>query len=80
MLDYQFSKLFSNRNNEWKPFIWAGLGLILLGLMILFFPAILIIMISSIFMISGVFLLANAWRMKKISNFSPQTIRIKWFD
>ncbi len=80
MFDYYFSKLVINRSAGWKSLFWLGFGLILLGLVILFFPEILIIMISSVLLISGVAIMINGWRMRKDSSVSPQTIRIRWFD
>lgn len=80
MFDYHFSKFFINRVGEWKLILWIGTGLVLFGLVILFFPEILITMISSIFLISGVMLILSAWRMRHASSNSPQTIQIRWFD
>jgi len=80
MFDYYFSKFFINRSWEWKSMLWFGFGLFIIGLVILFFPEILIAMISSIFLISGIVLILNAWKMRKPLSNTPQTIRIRWFD
>ncbi len=80
MFDYHFSKLFINRSGEWKSGLWFGFGLFMVGLVILFFPEILIAMISSIFLISGIVFIVSAWKMRKTLSNSPQTIRIRWFD
>ena len=58
--------------------MFIGLGFILLGLLILFYPQLLIAMISGLFITFGLGIMATAWQFRRLRRRSSSRF-VNWF-
>lgn len=79
MRHYIYDFFLKNEKNSWLFYLTQGLLIILIGLIILFFPEILVTFIATIFFIIGFLVIAFALHIRK-SNRKFQSIRININD
>ena len=58
--------------------MFIGLGFILLGLLILFYPQLLIAMISGLFITFGLGIMATVWQFRRLRRRSSSRF-VNWF-
>lgn len=74
-----FNFLGSNYSNSWISYLLYGFSLIVGGLIILFFPEILVAMIATIFFVVGAFIIAISFQIRRNQD-RYRTIRININD
>lgn len=65
MQHYIYNLFFKREKNDWLFYLIQGLLLVLFGLIILFYPEILVAFIASIFFLAGIFVIGFAFRIRK---------------
>lgn len=78
-MDYLFFNFFNDRDfrRNWIFYLIYGVLFIISGLIILFFPQILIALIATIFFMIGIFIIAIAFHMRrKFNKLNRARIRI----
>lgn len=79
MQHYIYNLFFGREKNDWLFYLTQGFPLVLVGLIILFFPEILVAFIASIFLLAGFFVITFAFHVKK-SNRKYQSVKINVND
>jgi uncharacterized membrane protein HdeD (DUF308 family) len=74
-----FNIYFNNFAQSWRSYLMQGLLFIFVGLVILFFPEILVVMIAMLFFITGIFIIFLGVQLKKEQN-NPQKINLHFMD
>lgn len=65
MWHFIYNTFFRHEKNDWLFYLSQGLILVLVGLIILFFPEILVAFIASIFLLIGFSVIVFAFHIKK---------------
>lgn len=80
-MDYQFFSFFNTNGfrRDWISYLIYGALFIISGLIILFFPEILVALIATIFFTIGVFIIAIAFHIRRRYN-RLQKIKVKIND
>lgn len=66
-MNTNFFEFYLNHfGQSWRSYLWMGILFILGGLIILFFPQILIILLATMFFIIGIFIISVAIQIKRM--------------